>query len=394
MLTLLFLGIILAIYLSRIWVSKPNDQPIYDVVVSVDNRIRNAIQSSLEQYKQDLANEELTYFQYNVTVDGLDASSFRANLTEFWNNHNVKGCVLVGDFPYAKWEEGVHLGPEGHYPTDYYYMDLDGEWNDTDGDGAYDEHTGDIAPEIWCGRIKASNVNGTETELINNYFQKNHDYRVNAGCPTWPRRALAYMDISIVNARPMLGNFTVYRGIVENTTICLEKAYDNVTTVYYTSPYGMKINATDYMYRLNSTEGYEWVWLGCHGWFAEGGFHQFSGGEDPVYFHFYLENSPKAFFYIWDVCKAAAFHKSNCLGSSAIFGNGWGLISIGATYGTPVQCQFFEFFERLNQSQCIGEAFKTFWNSTIDGWTQKISYEESKKWVLLGDPTLCVSTPD
>ena len=39
---------------------------------------------------------------------------------------------------------------------DLYYMDLDGLWQDGDGDRMFDTHRGPVAPEIWIGRLTAS----------------------------------------------------------------------------------------------------------------------------------------------------------------------------------------------------------------------------------------------
>lgn len=387
---------VLALCSSSVMVREAySENHAYDILILVDESIRDAIQESLNQYKKDLASEGWTYYQQNMTIGGLNASEVKANLTLFWENHSIEGCVLIGDFPYAEWEK-----PGQQYATDYYYMDLDGNWTDTDGDGLYDKHTnetGDIAPEIWVGRIMASNVDGDEPLLINNYFTKNHAYRTNAGSPTWPRRALTYMDNGIIDVMwtgAPEGDLERYLDFVENTTVCLKKAYVDVTCVYDTSRNGTNTNATDYMYRLNSTDGYEFVWLGCHGhMFSEGGNHAFSrlvedsgGGEGMVYWHFYLNQSPKAFFYIWDTCHAAEFNSLNCLGGSAIFGNGWGLVSIGMTAAGYPQSQFFSFFDYLKQHKCIGEAIETVYNITL-----KLDIHESKKWAILGDPTLRLS---
>ena len=63
-----------------------------------------------------------------------------------------------------------------------YYTDLDGSWVDTDENDIYDYHEGNKHPEIGIGRIVADNMNmlsASETELINNYFYKNHLFIIN-----------------------------------------------------------------------------------------------------------------------------------------------------------------------------------------------------------------------
>lgn len=287
-------------------------------------------------------------------------------------------------------------------------MDLDGNWTDTTNppDYKFEFHTnetGDLAPEIWVGRIIA-NVDGDEVQLINDYFQKNHNYRVKAcSTPDWPRRALAYVDnLGHEWVKPEdvedanLSDY--YYDFVGNVTNCLEKVYDDVTTIYEIAPNGTNTNAADYMPRLNSTEGYEWVLELSHGTI---GWHRFQrwtwakvsqtwqvAEEDSLSYQFYLNHCPKAYFYIWMSCEAARFNTKYGIANNAIFGNGWGLVSIGPTCGVPAQHNYHKIFEKLDQGECIGEAFKTFWNCTVSSADQQMDVHESKPWVILGDPTL------
>jgi hypothetical protein len=75
-------------------------------------------------------------------------------------------------------------------------MDLDGNWEDRDNDGDYEIHTagsGDMGPEVFVGRIYASSLNyDTEANMVNDYFDKVHSYRI--GELTQPWRGLEYID--------------------------------------------------------------------------------------------------------------------------------------------------------------------------------------------------------
>ncbi|GAJ14925.1 unnamed protein product, partial [marine sediment metagenome] len=66
-------------------------------------------------------------------------------------------ALLIGDFPAAWFEiypytmeiNGTYECPSYNiFPTDLYYMDLNGSWIDNDGNGYFDEHTGDRGPEV------------------------------------------------------------------------------------------------------------------------------------------------------------------------------------------------------------------------------------------------------
>ena len=88
------------------------------------------------------------------------------------------------------------------FPSDYFYMDLDGVWEDnwigypgigTAGqDSVYDGWSGDLFPEIYTGRIVTSVLPlGDEYELIEAYLTRLHEWRVN-GDPA--PNALCYVD--------------------------------------------------------------------------------------------------------------------------------------------------------------------------------------------------------
>jgi len=400
---------IVAICLSLVCIDRTYAVDQYDVLILVDYDIKDDIQAKLNQYMTDLNNEGWSYIQRNATASEMSKNEtyFREILQNYYQDYSIKGAVLIGDFPNATWgRDPLELW----FSTDYYYRDLDGNWTNTDEDKHFEMHTnetGDLAPEIWVGRIQSSNVDGDEAELINDYFQKNHNYRTNASSPTWPRRALAYLDTAICGVADLLDPDSKLKEkhfeVAADMSACLEGVYAEVETINGTYPDDTYTSAQDWEFRLNSTLGYEWAWLGSHGSeqpCSHSFDHYYWKDDDPpppphtwdtcseegnTYADFYLNHAPKVFFYIWLVCHAAQFELQNCLANSAIFGNGWGLVSIGGTWLVERESDFFEFFDKLNQGSCIGKAFNTFWNRTID-------LVESKKWTILGDPTLCVSS--
>lgn len=64
------------------------------------------------------------------------------------------------------------------HPGELYYMDLLNEWNDTDGDGFFDQIQDHSEPVIWIGRLTAGLLHGNEKIDLLNKFTKNHDYRI------------------------------------------------------------------------------------------------------------------------------------------------------------------------------------------------------------------------
>jgi len=411
-LKILILGIVAVMCLSLIRFNHVYGDTQFDVLICVEQTIKGDILDSLNQYKDDLEQEGWTlpagFFEVNLTIYN-NASVLRETLIDMWNTYHFQGCVFVGDIPYAIWKNGT-----SSYATDYYYMDLNGTWIANE-DGEFYYHTGHVRPEIWVGRLMASTVEGDETQLFTEYFKKNHNNRTaSQRALSVSPRALAYIDndpavnyTDPYNPDPVRSYSKVY---VNDTVDCLQKAYADVTLVASPVLNATNTNATDYMHRLNSTDGYEWVWVLGHGKQGAHGFSYYCWNkveqkwewgllpeEGEVKHSYYLYESPKAFFYIFLPCYAAVFDKQNCIANSAIFGNGTGLASVGMTTVVFEQYPswFFEAFDLLKQHKCIGEAFKAMYNSMID------YYEEKEGWVnfvrrsmvLLGDPTICLDQP-
>jgi hypothetical protein len=204
----------------------------FDIIIFADPEIRTDIQAKLNQLRNDLTDEGWSRYQYNATSQEMNenATYFRELLQNYSRENSICGTIFVGGFPSGRYQTST-LGV--HYMTDFYLMDLDGNWTDTNHDGAFDQHTngtGDMAPEIWVGRITASHINGNRSQLLNNYLQKNHNYRTNASSTTWPRRALAYADNTVFGLEDMhdpSANLSQgYFDFVENMTTCLEKMYN------------------------------------------------------------------------------------------------------------------------------------------------------------------------
>jgi len=376
-----------------------------DIIIFVDDSLTDVLNVELVQYKKDLDNDGLSYAQANVSIDGLTASSFREMVISIWNQLHMNGCLLVGDFPSAPWEDA-----HGNYSTDYYYMDLNGTWTDEDKDGRFDTHAGHIRPEIWVSRLMASKIstNKDEIKLFEWYFKKNHQYRsvssrANPQLPLSTRtRALIYVDnpfaVSIGNeSNPDPARS--YKAVVNDSISCVEKTYSDVTLVASPLLNATNTNTTNYKYMINSTDGYEFVWLWCHGTKGRDGlmraywvnnrweWHEEDGG---IHSSFYLGHSPKTFFYFFASCHSADYDIENSIANSAIFGNGSGLVSIGLTTSSGYWASaFLESFDNLSHHRCIGEAFKTLHNSIIDQYSWYTVYALT----LLGDPTIGFNQP-
>jgi len=360
------------------WSTSATQLNVPLVAAIVDSNVYKGIQSSLEQYREDLNKSGLSSIitQTNQLVNGTKEA-----VKEYLQGllaQNLVGTLLIGDVPEAWYRVGSN-----RFPTDVYYMDLNGRWVDTDGDGILDKHDGKAAPEIWVGRLKVSTVNGDTVSLLNNYFEKNHQYRneLVSNLPWW--RALLYMDDQgVIQGHDGL---TPLKYIASDVTA--------VTAGYIT-------NATDYKFRLQDKVGYQWLYLMCHGTATNHTFvipskETFFQWDGTVYSSDYRTLDPNVFFYQFFVCSAGRYTEPDYIAGSAVFGNTHGLFALAPT-GDTFTFPFNGFYKSLSEGKNIGTAFLQWLKAAFaqrdqSGATQfdATNYEVLlHDTVLIGDPTL------
>lgn len=323
------------------------------VHVFVDSVVHQSIQTNLNQFVLDLQADGYSVVltpSWNQTPELI-----RAVLQSEYGSSGLVGAIFVGDVP-AAWME-TFMYYRSHFPTDYFYMDLDGTWTDHDADGFYDNLGGNLEPEIWTGRITPSGcIFGDEPTLLNRYFEKNHAYRT--GTLVLPDRALGYMECTWY---PQIETY-------------LNSVYDDVTFVDNEDA----TTALDYKYRL--TQGYEWVHLLAHSspWGSTFYMHNDTYGGGSVFSYEIPPLNPQANFVVLNACSNAKYTETNNLGQSYLFGSDNVVAIIGETrimYGND----FEDFYASLQIGRNLGDAFLDWmwWN-----------YEWFWGCHIFGDPTL------
>jgi hypothetical protein len=337
------------------------------VAVIVNSDLYSRIQTSLDQYVDDLVQDG-----YTVEVDlwsGGNYQDLRDSLKYKWTQSDLVGAVLVGDLPVA-WCELYVWGAE-EFPIDYYFMELDGIWSDSDSDGLLEglsAGSGDLGPEIWVGRLAPSSlVWGSEAELLENYFTKNHNYRI--GNLSLPHRALSLVDDHW---------YDFY-------DCDLSYAYDDVTVI---TDFNQTI-ATNYKQKL--LEIYEWIQLCSHSscWAHTFLINYGQAGGGSVYNYEIHALQPHALFYNLFACSNTRFMETNNLGNWYIFVDDYGLLAIGSTKSGSM-LDFFSFYYPLGQGKSIGDAYKEWFEVQAQG-----GFDETEQgWFfgmnILGDPTLTI----
>jgi parallel beta-helix repeat protein len=327
--------------------------PAYEkkMYVLVDEAVYTDIEAYLYQYAHDVENgDNLSVFIYSGTWGTPE--DIRSFLREGYSGGLV-GAFLVGNIPAAWYEENIH-GYE-KFPIDLFYMDIDGNWIDEDNNGTYDNHTGNVTPEIWVGRLDATTLSGDKKSLYSNYFEKNHRYK-NLSLYL-PNRALVYVDDDWTPWAEE--NNEVIGVLYERRNLVKDK---NITT------------PEDYKKRL--TQGYKWVWLFAHwGWVDSSDIR---------------ELNPRVFFYNLFQCRPANFRVSDYVGGWYIFTD-YGLAVAGSTKsGSMLEGHFY--YNALAEGKSLGEAFNEWFIKADEEVTRNGSHSSFVDWcygmVLLGDPTL------
>jgi len=329
--------------------------------IFVDASLFSALESALDLFALDLTGEG--YSVTTVTVSGGSPDSFRALLQSYYAT-GMEGCLLVGDLP-VPWYENI---PEpAEFPCDLYYMDLDGVFTDTDSDGMLDSHVGDVAPEIFVGRLTASPMTlggADEIDLLLSYFEKNHRYR--CGLMPVDNRALVYVDDDWAGpgwSFDMAGSYS------QRTT-----EYDRWTTW-----------APDYMNRL--PQDYEFIGVFVHSWPGGHGFKDPAENWSWVYNYDIKAIEPRAHFYNLFACSNARYVESDYCAGWYIFGPDHGLASVGSAK-TGSMLNFQDFYDPFGEGMEIGRAFMEWFTAQAAGWFAQWEIDWFYGMTLCGDPTL------
>jgi hypothetical protein len=429
MIRILFALAVLAA-LTGSWSNAMNAQKQQAVLVLLEDRLAFPLRDSIEQYKSDLEKEGYQVIVYENINAIASPSEIKAVLQgEYKNNENLTGAILIGKLTAPLYNEKGRQGdPYWHdHLSDFYYMDFDGIWEDSNNNGVYDDHMefpmyyvdriikrinrifhvwrSRRVPEIWVSRLRADTLSslGDEVTLFKDYFSKNHSYRAGK-MPLPPRRAFVVAaGVEVLKSdwgvRPM-------------------KLYSDVAV------FQCQNNSSAVLREfLSSRDGYEW---GIINVFSGPRIHHFDyyegGGFDSSWWRtkegralitkysdeihnppdvtwLDVQNmKPKILFYNLLTSEVGRHDQIDYLAGAYIF-TGWGLTAVAGTQhsgavGSPI------LYESLAAGKTMGEAWKDalVWSIEHSGekktihWcdreTTRIEGSVAYKAVLIGDGTL------
>ncbi|MCP4221024.1 MAG: hypothetical protein GY765_40720 [bacterium] len=303
---------------------------------------------------------------------GSSAEGLRTYLQD--RSEDLIGCVLVGNIPAAWYEVANDYLDYGYaqFPCDLFYMDLDGTWNDTDGNGIYDDHrdgTGDCRPEIFIGRIDASKMPGNELDNLRDFFNK--DFRYWAGNIPLQKNGLTYTEDD------WQSNTDINHGM----NLLYPTDYVNIKAP--------ETSSTDYLNnRLNSLD-YEFVQLACH----SSAIHHYFTREGTLGSLDIREAPPEALGYNLFCCSASRFSTENFMGGTYIFNEGQKAIVCTGSTKTGSMLDFHYFYQPLGENKPMGTALKEWFEKMYpyDEWDIYWHYGMT----ITGDPLVSfIQLPD
>ncbi len=162
------------------------------VVLIVDMQLVTQIRSNLNQFEEDLCNENYAIFEkISDFTTPVEVRNYLYNLYE-QTDHKLEGVIFIGKIPWAyQWYVTTFTNPdippsEKEVISFQFYSDLDGSFaasQDYVSPGnqlfSFDQHDGDMNWEIWASILPFYKDSLSLTaDAINLYFEKNHSYRI------------------------------------------------------------------------------------------------------------------------------------------------------------------------------------------------------------------------
>jgi hypothetical protein len=338
-----------------------------DVVIIVNDALYGAVNASLDSFVLDLGRDG--YWATVHTVRFGTPTAIRSYLASL----KPVGAILVGSIaaPWFSHANDFH-GATATFPCDLYYMDTNGQWVDSNNDGQFDGHDGQVNPEIWVGRLWTPTADGNDAALINDYFARNHQFRT--GALGHARSGLSFVDDD-------------WQGFDDCE---LDQMLPPTLITKYTDP-----NTTDAdLYRAEVNSLRSWVQLCAHSW-PLGHALKVPAQNASEYIqvqYFRDTNPPNAHFYNLFCCGPGLYTTPDYLAGWYLFDKGGGGTNSGLAVIASAKSGSMLFFADFYRP--MGPARKPIGDAFVDWWKARGPDHDDgeRSWyyglTLLGDPTL------
>ncbi len=348
------------------------------VVMAVNHRLLNVHEEGFLQYVDDL--NETGYDIVLLDVEGGTPEEFKQLIIEEGGDGLV-GAVLAGELPVAWFEQYEYFDNEEEpdnynlreYPIDLFYMDVDGVWDDTSGNGIYDIHSGDREPEIWIGRLPGYNLSSIDEDiLIAAYLDRIHLYRM--GELTLPHRALNFIDDDWIYWADEWGD-----DVGLSCGYVLTEAHPETTSAWIYRRYLTQEGNELVQVAVHSTSDSHAFWVDNH---RSNDYFRFNHLRDEV--------TPNVMFYNLFACSAMNLSRNLCLGALYAMGGPYGLGAVGSTKKGSMLF-FDDYYRHLGDGVCFGESLRRWF---VEHGQEPGSENWARSWFYgmthFGDPTLTI----
>ncbi len=343
------------------------------LLIVIEQHLLTPLQVEVDRYMDDLV--QAGWEPILISQSGGTAAQLRGILQQYWASDAILGAVLIGDLPQGWFElyedfdnDGLPDSPyQVQFPCDLYYMDLDGDWYDGDLDGVLDTHLNAWQPDIFVGQLISSTL-GNEIELLRNYFEKNHSFRM--GQLYLPGVGLAYIDDDWSGGASQWGaalaqavGWVEIIGEPDSTTA--DDYYDHLDNGYYSIL--LASHSSPELHTMKEQGGTVW---------------------DNLYNWEITQTDPDAYFYNLFCCSACRYNETSYIGGCYLFADTYAQGVVGSTK-TGSMLYFEDYYAPIAEGECLGEALRQ--------WLALHGQEEgSLMWAMswfygmthLGDPTL------
>jgi len=327
---------------------NPNvNTSIQKILVIVNSAIYSQLPTKIERYAYDI-NRVYGCQVIMETVTGGEHTDIKDLILS--NQNNLDGAVFIGEIHEAWFEVENDFDEYGYavWPCDLYYMDLNGIWTDSNGNGIYDAFTGNIQPEIFVGRISTANMGTLMSEAVGleNYLDKNHNFWLGLS-PVNEKFGLTYTD----------EDWTYWYDFKTD----IQYLYGNLSYDKVAHGEDYFFGREDYLSRLRN-DRYGFIQLSCH---ANHEYLAMTGGG--ITSNEIFNNGAEAIGYNLFSCSAcnwtavSPYSNQGFLGGTHVYNaNNLSLVAIGSTK-TGSMLNFNKFYIPLGQGKTMGESLKQWW---------------------------------
>jgi hypothetical protein len=376
-----------------------SDVPSRNILVLVHPELLGGLAQELAALDADMKQENWEPVISSLGVDSPE--ELRQALQSVYGEKPFAGIFLIGDFPYLRmWGYPIE-NPAQPGAADYFYMDLDGAWSDSNGDGFYDTHSdgqGDRQPEVFVGRLSADNADSlgrSELDLLKSYLQRDHAYRTGV---LEARNAALYATYA----------HTLYGWVgAENAEWTRAEILQSIQAVYPETHAFIFDGSTDpedsagwtaefwdvrdlnrketvparEMFRELMGAGYDYLSIGIHGtpdaWGPD-----FFTSRDAVSIY---ESGGRLPVLVFSAsCSTADISAADNLGGVLTMGGG--LVFVGFSASSEMRWQEFISWNHALADSPVGAAFLAVQAEATPSGSGAVS--RNVNWILLGDPTL------